>query len=195
MTRTSASGSRTPQGADAFSPTSQLADFADDEAKWNNVIVVADATARNALSSPQLRDGIIAVQKSDNTVWLCTAATGPSWVRIRDDSGWITPGSIQNSFTNPGGDNAIRYRRLNGVVYVQGGPTRASAPTNPETVFVLPSGYRPGVRLIFQTSASAAAEAVQLRVLPTGEVQVQCLTGRSASPGYSIAGPGFPADQ
>jgi hypothetical protein len=81
MVRESASGSRTPEGPDAFSPTTQLATFADDEALWNNVIVRANAAARNALAVPELRDGILVIQEDDWSIWLCTDATGPTWVR------------------------------------------------------------------------------------------------------------------
>jgi hypothetical protein len=82
MVRESASGSRTPEGPDAFSPTTQLATFADDEALWNNVIVRANAAARNALAAPELRDGILVVQEDDGSIWECLDASGPTWIRV-----------------------------------------------------------------------------------------------------------------
>ena len=65
-----ASGTPVPQGPDSFAPTTQLKTAFDEEARWNTVIRVANATARNALASPELRDGIIAVQLDDHSVWL-----------------------------------------------------------------------------------------------------------------------------
>lgn len=70
------SGTPSPQGTDAFSPTTQLASLVDAEADWNTVTRVADATSRNALTAPELRDGVMAVQESDHSIWLYN---GTSW--------------------------------------------------------------------------------------------------------------------
>lgn len=82
MTYESDSGTPSPEGTDAFAPTAQLKDLVDAESQWNYVIGKADATARNAMSAPELRDNILVSQESDDSLWLCTDASGPTWVRV-----------------------------------------------------------------------------------------------------------------
>lgn len=83
--RESASGSRTPQGTDAFSPTSQLADFADDEARWNWLTTGSDATARNTLSSPELREGLYFLQLDNGVLYRYAGGAWKAW-----ESDWIS---------------------------------------------------------------------------------------------------------
>lgn len=182
MTRESASGSRTPEGSDAFSPTAQLADFADDEAQWNNVIVVNDATARNALSSPELRDNIIAVQKSDDTVWLCTDAAGPTWVQIASSrvSGTITAASgyTVQAATSLTKENAVALLVLDLVINVGNFTTNTDIGT-------LPAGYRPATT-VSVACAFANGTTGWLRILSTGVMRI-FFTGTASNTVYANA--------
>jgi len=98
MTRESDSGSRTPEGPDAFSPTTQLATFADDEARWNNFARVANASARNALVAPELRDGILVEDLDTHMIW---QRVGSGWVLITQPGCALRKSASQNLSTTP----------------------------------------------------------------------------------------------
>lgn len=84
-----------------------------------------------------------------------------------EDTGWITP-TLTGGWLDFGPPyTPIRYRRINGLVYIEGvgknGGTGA-------TTFTLPVGFRPGSTKIFATPANAGVADV--RAQTTGEVFV-----------------------
>lgn len=182
MTRESASGTRTPQGPDPFSPTAQLADMADDEAQWNNVIVVDDATDRNGLSTPELRDNIIAVQKDDDSVWLCTSAAGPTWVMIASvrASGTVTAAA------NHTVQAATDLTRENGEVLLVLEVIRNVGNLTTDTdIGTLPAGFRPATSVNLSCAFSNGTTG-WLRILNTGVMRI-FFTGAAAATVYANA--------
>lgn len=97
---------------------------------------------------------------------LATMATyrwsGAAWVS--GDSGWIQP-TLGSGWTNVAGSE-VKYRRLNGVVYLQG---RASTNATTATAFTLPAGFRPSSQMI--ALLEAASVTTRSTVQTTGVVQ------------------------
>lgn len=73
---------------------------------------------------------------------------------LETDSGWQTP-TFQNSWVNFGSpyQNA-RYRKINGLVYIQGTVKTGASGT---TIFTLPTGYRPPADLQYSIPLSGNA--------------------------------------
>lgn len=102
---------------------------------------------------------------------------GTSWgawveVQTRDDSGWIQP-TLLNSYTHRVG-NPLVYRRINGVVYVQGVVERATLPSNNVDIFVLPAEFRPAKDTsLFHVwlCNNLATQSLNLDVLANGSVR------------------------
>jgi hypothetical protein len=86
------------------------------------------------------------------------------------DSGWQNA-SLLNGIQNysVGSYGNARYRKKDGVVFIEG-LVRNGTPTPGQTnIFVLPSGYRPSKRMILNTLVSGNV-IVRLDILSTGEV-------------------------
>jgi hypothetical protein len=98
------------------------------------------------------------------------------------DTGWLTP-TLENSFTE---GQPIRYKRLNGVVYLRGELLRTTAPTSSTTAFTLPSGYRPAGRLRTVNWAANITQFVGVTVNTDGKVNIICDFTRTSTPGYSV---------
>lgn len=110
------SGTPVPQGTDAFSPTTQLKDAFDAEAQWNNFLRVADATARNALDSPELRDGILVEQLDNHALYQRVSG---SWTPV------LSPvigrsGTILPTVTVGNGSLIAYYQYVGGMVHEWG---------------------------------------------------------------------------
>ena len=90
-----------------------------------------------------------------------------AWVEWLGDSGWIAP-TILNSWSG----STVRYRKLNGVVYLRGRLTETSATFN--KAFELPAGYRPAVDLnvVILTGASMPGTAERCEIGTDGDVTV-----------------------
>ncbi|MEM6721738.1 MAG: hypothetical protein AAF611_20590 [Bacteroidota bacterium] len=86
------------------------------------------------------------------------------------DSGWQNA-SLLNGIQNYGNIYQFaRYRKKDGVVFIEG-LVRNGTPTGSQTdVFVLPSGYRPSRRIILNTIKSGNV-MTRIDVLATGEVK------------------------
>lgn len=140
MTRESSSGTPTPEGTDAFAPTTQLADLADAEANWNWLTTADDATARNALASPELRDGIYCLQMDTQVLYRRISGAWEPW-----DSGWISYTPTLTGFAVGTGGAAAAgtwYKYVGGRVRVKFvfvfGSSGATFPTG--ATVTLPSG-------------------------------------------------------
>lgn len=118
--------------------------------------------------------------------------TGNVWRTIYagDDTGWISA-SLQNGWVNFGGAYSIaEYRRLNGIVYVQG--LIKSGTINPGTVlFNLPVGFRPRAYFISPAWGNGGGSAIE--VAPNGNVVVGDISAFTLRQSISILP--FPADQ
>ncbi|AXG72241.1 hypothetical protein KORDIASMS9_04509 [Kordia sp. SMS9] len=86
------------------------------------------------------------------------------------DSGWQNA-SLENGIQNYGSTYQFaRYRKKDGVVFIEG-LVRNGTPTGSQTdVFTLPSGYRPNRRIILNTIMSGNV-MTRIDVLATGEVR------------------------
>lgn len=105
-----------------------------------------------------------------------------------EDSGWIEP-SLLNGITNVGGNFQVaRYRKINNMVYIEGRVTGGDNNIT-NTVFRLPTGFRPSARLSFSV-VRAGNSATRLDINPNGNVR--CF--RFSSNWTSICGISFLID-
>jgi hypothetical protein len=85
---------------------------------------------------------------------------------VLQDSGWIN-GTLINAFTNLGAPyHVARYRKKNGIVYLEG-VVRAGASNT--IIMQLPVGFRPDNQLAFITSTSTVAHA-RIQITAGGDV-------------------------
>lgn len=130
-----------------------------------------------------------------NSSWLSLgtisyAVDVPTSFVVGDDTGWI-PAPLVNGWVDYGSNwTGARYRRVNGMVYLQGVVKNGTAPG---TIFTLPEGFRPGGGSngnIIAASSSTGSE-VRIDVLAGGAIYNQ-----SSVNGYvSLADiPPFPAE-
>lgn len=122
-------------------------------------------------------------------LWISTGTSGGDWARLDSgsDTGWINL-SLVNSWTAAG--NA-RYRRLNGVTYIElnvGGGSAA-------TIATLPATFRPGFEagMAAVVENSAVFSAGSLFVTAAGDINVANFDGSTPS-SLVAAGYSFPAD-
>lgn len=86
-----------------------------------------------------------------------------------EDSGWVEP-NLLNGIANVGGNFQVaRYRKINNIVYVEG-RVNGGDDNATNTVFRLPTGFRPTARLSFSV-VRAGNRAVRLDVNPNGNVR------------------------
>jgi hypothetical protein len=88
------------------------------------------------------------------------------------DSGWISVGTLSNSFT--AGGLAPAYRKLNGVVYLRGNVTGGTAGA---TAFTLPAGYIPTQTQAFAVQQYGSTGDAYLTVTSGGAVQPSATAG------------------
>ncbi len=118
------------------------------------------------------------------------------WIVLAGDSGWIGVGNagapaFQNGWANYGGSwSKAGYRKLNGIVHLEGLVLRAGSMA--ANIFTLPVGSRPHDDMHISTFVSIdttpSLAAVNISVAGT-------ITGRPTAGGYlSLDGISFPAD-
>ena len=107
-----------------------------------------------------------------------TIASDGTVTMPENDSGWITPtlNSPYTHFSSPYGD--VQYRKIGNIVSVQGLVNGNSA-SNGSTIFTLPSGYRPSLRLIF-ACANQNTSITRLDVDTDGDVIAQTMTNNAS---------------
>lgn len=157
-------------------------DFADEFANTR----IRTAAGRAALLPGQIREGMLVPESDTGDVYQRRLG---SWTRVLGDTGWQTP-SLLNSWANYAlGFQVTRYRRLNGIVHIEG---HVKSGTVGLAVFTLPAGFRPLANKIYATPANAGVADV--RVLPDGTVYVAgyYAGGTNAIVGLNIS---FPAEQ
>lgn len=105
-----------------------------------------------------------------------------------DDTGWIQP-SLQNGWADYGGTFApIRYRKKNGVVYLEGfaDPSASTA----VQVFALPEGFRPTHHIYVPSLSSVSTSSnEQLRIHSTGGVHLANYEAGASWVGFSYSFP------
>lgn len=80
---------------------------------------------------------------------------------VLPDTGWINA-TLLNGRTNYGGDYGVmRYRRIGGVVHVEGMPTGG---TLNSIICNLPAGFRPGQQLPRMCAVSSGAGRIDIKV-------------------------------
>jgi len=102
-----------------------------------------------------------------------------------DDTGWLVP-TLTNSWSSISSGRSVRYRRINGIVYLRGmcsGGTTTS-------VMVLPAGFRPAIdsRTLQQSTDSGTTAVAVVITAATG--QIAASTGTQPSFDHIS----FPAD-
>jgi hypothetical protein len=144
----------------------------------------------NAVSGSKIRPG--AVSRSDLARSARTGTRGPRGPAgpAGAAGGTTAPESWQplqliNSWARYGGDyGAPLYRKdAAGRVYLRGLIKRAGGQVN-GPIAVLPPGYRPGVRLLFETMMGAATDAAgRLDISSGGEIV--WISGPTGDPNYT----------
>lgn len=141
----------------------------------------ADSTARGA------QTGMIAGDRGYQTDTAVEYIyNGSAWVADPLDTGWINAtysGAWGTSNSMP-----VRYRRLDGVVYVEGEATGGTAAS---TIFTLPAGFQPAIQLkraVVNADGTAYYRAI---IATNGNVSVSN-AGSSATPNLAFS---FIADQ
>jgi hypothetical protein len=90
--------------------------------------------------------------------------------QLTTDSGWIAASFFVN-WTNFGGDPTVGYKTdALGWVCLKGGATKGTALATPDTIFILPVGFRPATTHRFAVVANGAFGYVA--VTTAGQVQV-----------------------
>ncbi|HXA33028.1 MAG TPA: hypothetical protein VNV87_12270 [Acidimicrobiales bacterium] len=118
---------------------------------------------------------------NDNGVVVLSGSTTPL-----GDTGWANL-TLINGWTDSGG--WARYRRVNGIVYVQVSADGGSA----NQLATLPAGFRPGESVIVATDGTSGGNPIFMTVNTGGDVIGEDSTG--AVPGNILAGTvSFPAD-
>lgn len=91
------------------------------------------------------------------------------------DSGWQVP-TLENNFQAYHADyQALRYRKKNGIVYIEGAVKDGS---DGKIVFNLPDGYKPSKNLIFtnlKNSGSSGDEVTRVDVGSDGSVTISAV--------------------
>ena len=163
-----------PNGMPILQPTidnAETATFNDAFAAIGNTRQIktykwADNAARTAQTG--MTAGDLGYQTDTGTLY---TYDGTSWETLVGDTGWITP-TLLNSWVVSGG-TTVKYRRLNGVVYIVGRVTDGSG-----TIFNLPVGFRPTLRAVLQVAdGTASATTTRIIVDPSGDVDGLTSTG------------------
>lgn len=182
-----------PAGTDLFDPQGDMVDLAESLGPLVT-ITVANTTERNALP------GLITWTPSTSQplrVWRANATPGQeveyttdgtTWKVLRawEDTGWIVP-TLTNSWSSISSIYSMRYRRMNGIVYLRGMCSGGSA----TPIMTLPTGYRPGStkRYLVQSETSGTT-AVSIVIDHTTGV---CSAATGSTPSFDGIPP-FPAD-
>lgn len=146
------------------------------------------------------------------TTYICNTATASggaspsgsaSWTQLASvidrSPGW-TALPLNASYTNFGGAYTVaRYCLMNGIVYVQGTVTKATALGASDAISgtgALPVGFRPSGNLIFSAVVSGTNNpALRLLVTPAGTISLTMTTVPTTTGlNFSLAGITFPAD-
>jgi hypothetical protein len=77
---------------------------------------------------------------------------GTGWAPAGDDTGWITP-TLGAGWTAIGSETP-RYRKKDGVVFLQGRATRSSGSA---AAFTLPAGFVPDMQLVFLAESNGSS--------------------------------------
>jgi hypothetical protein len=108
-----------------------------------------------------------------DTTWLLEQGSLRLVIGQLADTGWITVTSFSNSWASYGSGFEPQYRKVGGIVYVQG--TLASGTVGNVPAFTLPAGYRPSQLLNFPIATHDGTNYVlgAVNVLANGEVRVR----------------------
>jgi hypothetical protein len=112
-------------------------------------------------------------------LWVDRVLASGTNAEIGGDTGWLNLAGVGGT---------VQYRRLNGVVYLQGSTTPTASN---QTQFTLPVGFRPIGTI--NTWVDRAGVQQRCRILNNGVCQVFTLAGTSGAIGWGEF-PSFPAD-
>lgn len=91
-----------------------------------------------------------------------------AWRALDVDSGWKYP-TFQNGWSNYSGYEVARYRKRNGIVYVNGLVKDGSI----GTIFTLESGFRPPARLIMSGLSASNTGVGRFDIHTDGRIEAQ----------------------
>lgn len=136
-----------------------------------------------------------------DTVWMAKTASGSLIIVSYLETGWHNVGgsgepAFQNGWTNYPAWTPARFRKVGGIVIVQGLVQHLAGNVAGSVVFTLPAGYRPLNYILFSASSANGATEVNTRtdVGPDGSVYLGS-TFASGSGYHSLSGVSFPAEQ
>lgn len=128
-----------------------------------------------------------------------TSARTASAMAQRDASGDLVAGgwnsvnaaggaapAFSTNWSNKGGYNTVQYRLgIDKSVYLRGNCTKAAALVAGETIFTLPTGFRPPAQIGFRTFAANGATPVDALIVVTTAGLVQLYGGHTDNDGLS----------
>lgn len=144
-------------------------------------VSVAVGTAASSPSVPSIPTGALELARNLMTSSATTTASAGNsisqtapvarWVGL-EDTDWQIP-TMLNGWSSVSPDRSVRYRRLNGVVYLEGTCSGGSA----TPIFTLPTGFRPRVnKRHLQQSGTSGTTSVAV-VVDKDSGQVAASTG------------------
>jgi len=118
------------------------------------------------------------IQDPTNSNTALTIASDGTVTLPQNDSGWITAtlNSPYTNFGSPYGD--VQYRKIGDIVNIQG-LVNANSAANGSTIFTLPSGYRPSLRLVF-AQANANTSITRIDITTDGDVIAFVITNNTS---------------
>lgn len=160
------------------------------------VVASSGATLRDIgrMTSPGPRNPVTALRMDHWPPMAVTTVDSLTWFRadrgMEWSTSWASP-SLENGWVNYGsGFESAGYVRTNAGIVTLKGLVKSGA-TN-TTIFTLPPGYRPAMRMLFVTAGANNSTASRIDVLADG--QVRWVTGPSNSAAHvSLASVQFPA--
>jgi len=113
------------------------------------------------------------------------AVTPAGLAAVIDDSGWAAP-TLLNSWASFGGSlQTPRYRRINGYVHIEGIIKAGTI----NTIFTLPVGFRPPLRILFLVACNAGG--LQVYVKSNGDVTAVAYISGGSNALVSLSGISF----
>lgn len=141
---------------------------------------------RDAIAGDALYEGLMVYNTTAGTI---EVFGGSGWDVVYVDSGWQSL-TLANSWLNFGGGYAsARYRKVNGIVYIQG--TIKSGTVAPGTLLAtLPAGFRPSAHIV-APAFQAATSALSVEVLSTGGLVIGAVAFNNTRTDINVS---FPVD-
>lgn len=184
----------------AFTPAQYETDGADQTTRWEFIsgtsLGLTQAYYGVQTIAPWTDDtggGMTQIATGPDGVWTRYGTRGGGWGAWKPaanvDTGWVVP-TFENAWVTYGPGHDARYRRMNGIVYLQG---LVKSGTLGATVYTLPVGYRPVQTQV--VTAKASGGAYRIDAITDGRVIIYNEALGAPTTAWVSTAMSFPADQ